>query len=68
MACGPRILLNEEQDNEEIDLECFQLIKEVLQCPICTDIVKDPLNVKNCLHKFCANCIENYNRTMYINI
>jgi len=64
MTCGPRIITNIEQDDEEIDFECFQQVKDVLHCPVCYDILKDPLNVKMCLHKFCANCIENYNRNV----
>eukprot|EP00347_Sterkiella_histriomuscorum_P021101 403335250 len=62
MACGPRRLENEDFDNNEIDLKSFTDIKEILHCPVCLDILKDPLNVKMCLHKFCAHCIENYNR------
>ncbi|CDW80562.1 zinc finger (c3hc4 ring finger) [Stylonychia lemnae] len=63
MTCGPRKLKDEDQD-EEIDLECFNQIKEILHCPVCYDILKEPLNVKMCLHKFCRHCIENYNRTV----
>jgi hypothetical protein len=62
MACGPRRISNEEEDSEEIDYECFLKIKEVLYCPICFEMMKDPLNVKMCLHKFCGKCIEDYNR------
>lgn len=65
MACGPRILENEDEADEDIDFECFQQIKETLHCPICYDILKDPLNVRMCLHKFCCHCIEGYNRNVY---
>ena len=40
----------------------FETLKEGLLCSVCAEIYKDPFNVKNCLHKFCANCIEDYNR------
>ena len=29
---------------------------------MCSDVFTRPLNVKDCLHKFCAKCIEDYNR------
>ena len=64
MACGPRKLADDEANSEEIDYSVFQQIKENLHCPVCFDILKNPLNVKMCLHKFCGDCIENYNRTM----
>lgn len=49
-------------DDDYIDIELFNKIKEVLQCPVCFDIFKHPVNVKPCLHKFCTECIEVYNR------
>jgi len=62
MVCQPRLL--EEEDDDEIDLALFTQLKDSLVCPVCFDILKDPLNVKMCLHKFCCNCIESYNRMM----
>lgn len=67
MACKPRLLDEsqppEDEDNEYIDLELFQKIKEAaLLCPVCYDVYKNPLNVRQCLHKFCCHCIEDYNR------
>ena len=66
MACKPRTLNVEsgtdDPSEENIDLDLFQELKEVLLCPVCYDVYKDPLNVKQCLHKFCAACIEDYNR------
>lgn len=43
-------------------MELFDKLKEGLLCPVCADIYKNPLNVRQCLHKFCLNCIEDYNR------
>jgi hypothetical protein len=45
-----------------IDLNAFDKMKHFLFCSVCSDIYKDPLNVRQCLHKFCAGCIEDYNR------
>ena len=59
--CQPRIILNENEmeiSNEKID----KIIKEILRCSICYEIFEDPVNIKNCLHKFCKKCIGDYNR------
>ena len=60
-VCLPRIILNEEDmeiSNKKID----RIIKEILKCSICFEIFEDPVNLKNCLHKFCKKCIGDYNR------
>ena len=60
-VCLPRIILNEEEmeiSNKKID----RIIKEILKCSICFEIFEDPVNLKNCLHKFCKKCIGDYNR------
>ena len=71
MACKPRLLEypndendpNAEDDDDYIDLNLFHQIKEdALTCPVCFDVFKNPVNVKRCLHKFCQQCIINYNR------
>ena len=33
-----------------------------LTCPICQEMVSNPVIYKSCLHRFCSNCIETYNR------
>jgi len=33
-----------------------------LTCPICQEMVQNPVIYKSCLHRFCSNCIETYNR------
>lgn len=48
--------------DESIDSNLFDKLKETLLCSVCSDVYIDPLNVKQCLHKFCAACIEDYNR------
>eukprot|EP00347_Sterkiella_histriomuscorum_P017994 403347191 len=77
MACKPRLLmdssnaqnqienqeeLSDEDEEDHINLELFNLIKDTLQCPVCFDIYQSPVIVKPCLHKFCNNCIDAYNR------
>ncbi len=65
VVCKPRVIVNEAQEeNEYIDMSLFSSIKEMIHCPVCFDILKEPLNVKMCLHKFCSKCIENYSRTV----
>lgn len=44
--------------NEQIE----RLIREVFRCSICLNIYEDPVNIRNCLHKFCRKCIEEYQR------
>ena len=60
-VCLPRIISNEKEmiiSPEKID----KIIKEILRCSICYEIFDDPVNIKNCLHKFCKKCIGDYNR------
>jgi hypothetical protein len=45
-----------------INSKLFDRLKECLLCQVCSDVFTRPLNVKDCLHKFCAKCIEDYNR------
>jgi hypothetical protein len=51
-----------EVEEDVIDMKFFDDMKHVLFCQVCSDVYVDPLNVKQCLHKFCASCIEDYNR------
>ncbi|CDW83057.1 zinc finger (c3hc4 ring finger) [Stylonychia lemnae] len=67
MACKPRLLVDTKDEDESdeddyIDINLFHQIKEVLLCPVCFDVFKQPDNVRPCLHKYCHNCIELYNR------
>lgn len=38
-------------------------ISQELQCPICLDVFKDATVVKECLHRFCSECISKCLRT-----
>merc|ERR1712126_12737 len=38
--------------NELIDAEFF--------CPVCKDVLEDPMHLKVCEHAFCANCIREW--------
>ena len=55
-------MLTEANPDEIIDQTTFDELKESLLCPICTDVYKNPFNVRQCLHKFCFRCIEDFNR------
>ena len=37
-------------------------VQKNLTCPICQEMVTNPVIYKSCLHRFCSNCIETYNR------
>jgi hypothetical protein len=57
----PRIIL----DNSKLSFNSEQIqkvIKEIFTCSFCLDIFNDPVNNKNCLHKFCKKCIGDYIR------
>ena len=37
-------------------------VQKSLTCPICQEMVSNPVQYKQCTHRFCSNCIETYNR------
>lgn len=39
-----------------------------LMCPICLDMLKNTMTTKECLHRFCADCIITALRSGYENI
>lgn len=47
-----------KQNFEIVDEETFEKIKKMLTCPICMEIFKDPVYIKDCSHRFCKSCIE----------
>jgi len=46
----------------ELDLEFAREVRRILVCPICQEMLNNPFNVRTCLHRFCSECIETYNR------
>lgn len=44
-------------DDEPLQLNLNQVNKE-LTCPVCLSIVSDTRTVRECLHRFCAGCIN----------
>lgn len=55
------------QNNDLADEETFEKIKKMLTCPICMEIFKDPVYIKDCSHRFCKQCIEKSIRLGYLN-
>ena len=47
-----------EKSEDFITNETFDKVKNALTCPICLEIFKDPVFVKDCMHRFCKQCIE----------
>ncbi|EDV29413.1 uncharacterized protein TRIADDRAFT_19102, partial [Trichoplax adhaerens] len=43
-------------DDSEVTISLRSLHSE-LMCPICLDILKSTMTTKECLHRFCAECI-----------
>ena len=47
-----------KNDNHVVDEKTFERVKNLLKCPVCLDIYKDPVFIKECMHRFCRQCIE----------
>lgn len=61
VIAAPRMISDINQvsiSRDQLDM----VINETLRCNICLEIYTEPVNIKNCLHKFCRRCIEEYNR------
>lgn len=44
----------------ELTRDAFDAFLEMCKCPVCLDVMTEPVIVIACFHKFCKNCIENY--------
>ena len=33
---------------------------DLFQCPICHDVLRDPVSITNCGHDFCKHCIQDW--------
>ncbi len=42
--------------------ELFISLKDLLTCPLCKNIYKDPLICSGCQNVFCQKCLENYSK------
>ena len=42
---------------------CIKKIKEHLKCPLCLNLMNDPVQVYSCLHAFCKVCFDKLFRT-----
>ena len=52
----PRLKMDGEEAKEQrkgITKEAFEAFLEIIKCPVCLEVMDDPVNVKTCLHKFC---------------
>lgn len=45
-----------------ISTDFIKGVQKNVTCPICQEMVTNPVIYKSCLHRFCSNCIETYNR------
>ena len=61
----PRVLGEDSNEGDQVvDAELFERLKDLIQCQICASIYRQPQCVRTCLHKFCEECIERYNKQM----
>jgi len=49
---------NQIENAQEVDDNTFERIKSALSCRICLEVYKDPVYTKDCMHRFCKQCIE----------
>ncbi|KAM3134390.1 hypothetical protein pb186bvf_013503 [Paramecium bursaria] len=46
------------RDRKPSSEELFDKLKQSFKCPICLEIFKDPVYIKDCSHRYCKECIE----------
>ena len=60
MLALPREKTETSEGEEKISIKFF---KDIFSCTICYGILKEPVAVRTCLHKFCQNCLEELHKT-----
>ena len=50
------------KQDEIINKEYYEGIKDIITCLICLEIISDPVQCDKCQHCFCSKCIKNYKR------
>ena len=43
-----------------IEDDIYAGIKDLIKCPLCSKIYKEPMRCKECQNNYCKNCIENW--------
>ena len=46
------------QDNNAVIRTTGRLLESELQCAICLDVLRKTMTTKECLHRFCDECIR----------
>ena len=57
---NPRVKITKARSsnaNNNISKHAFNAFLEICKCPICLDVMRDPVKVIKWMHKFCKNCI-----------
>lgn len=44
------------EENDIVNREYYEGIKDIIKCGICLDIVKEPVQCSKCQHYFCSQC------------
>jgi len=52
------VVASSSRPEDAFEDELNEKIKEETQCMICFDLIKNTRTVKECLHRFCSECIE----------
>jgi hypothetical protein len=61
VVCGQRKIKNINKIQIGLD-KIDQIVNEIFTCSFCMNIFQDAVNLKNCLHKFCKKCAQDYFR------
>ena len=69
LVAEPRVLPEEDNDSDQVveqpEKEQINIMTfgDMFNCMICFGIMKEPVAVRSCLHKFCQECIRELYRT-----
>lgn len=55
----------ESESDEPLLPETIMKLKGIFECPICRCLMKSPVYIKPCMHKFCNECITKYLNKVY---
>ena len=49
-------------DDDVIEDESYNRIKEMIKCKLCNNILKEPMVCKGCQNVYCKKCIDNWSK------
>ena len=46
------------EETDIVNVEYYNGIKSMVNCPICLNIIKDPVQCEKCQNNFCSDCVK----------